>query len=91
MVVRTVSGHGRHARHHSFDYVELAAPDIAAAKQFYTDAFGWTFSDYGPEYSGIHRPGGEGEMGGLNPARPAGPGLPLVSSTATTSTRRTPR
>ena len=29
-------------------------------------------------YAGIHRPGGEGEMGGLNPERPAGPGLPLV-------------
>jgi predicted enzyme related to lactoylglutathione lyase len=65
-------------RHHSFDYVELAAPDIAAAKAFYAAAFGWSFTDYGPEYTGIQRPGGEGEMGGLNPVRPAGPGLPLV-------------
>jgi len=65
-------------RHHTFDYVELAAPDIPAAKRFYTDAFGWSFTDYGPEYSGIHRPGGDAEMGGLNPARPAGPGVPLV-------------
>jgi uncharacterized protein len=66
------------ARHHAFDYIELAAPDLAAAKTFYADAFGWTFTDYGPEYTGIHRPGGDGEMGGLNPARPAGAGLPLV-------------
>jgi uncharacterized protein len=66
------------SRHHAFDYVELAAPDIPAAKQFYAAAFGWSFTDYGPEYSGIHRPAGDGEMGGLNPARPAGPGLPLV-------------
>jgi predicted enzyme related to lactoylglutathione lyase len=65
-------------RHHTFDYVELAAPDIPVAKQFYADAFGWSFTDYGPEYSGIHRASGDGEMGGLNPARPAGPGLPLV-------------
>ena len=64
-------------RHHTFDYVELAAPDIPASQQFYADAFGWTFTDYGPAYSGIQRPGG-GEMGGLNPERPAGPGLPLV-------------
>jgi predicted enzyme related to lactoylglutathione lyase len=66
------------SRHHAFDYVELAAPDIARAKQFYADAFGWSFNDYGPAYSGIRRPGSEGEMGGLNPERPAGPGLPLV-------------
>ncbi len=66
------------ARHHTFDYIELAAPDLADAKTFYADAFGWTFTDYGPEYSGIRRPGGDGEIGGLNPARPAGPGLPLA-------------
>jgi predicted enzyme related to lactoylglutathione lyase len=65
-------------RHHSFDYVELAAPDLAAAKAFYAAALGWTFTDYGPAYTGINRPAGEGAMGGLNPERPAGPGLPLV-------------
>ncbi len=74
--VRTVSRMSQ--RHHTFDYVELAAPDLAAAKTFYADALDWTFTDYGPDYTGIHRPGGEGEMGGLNPARPSGAGLPLV-------------
>jgi predicted enzyme related to lactoylglutathione lyase len=78
--VRTVSPMSQqvHPRHHTFDYVELAAPDLTAAKQFYADAFGWTFTDYGPDYTGIRRPGDEGEMGGLNPVRPPGPGLPLV-------------
>jgi len=66
------------SRHHTFDYVELAAPDIAAAQRFYGQAFGWSFNDYGPDYSGIQRPGGHGEIGGLNPAREAGAGLPLV-------------
>jgi predicted enzyme related to lactoylglutathione lyase len=65
-------------RHHTFDYVELAAPDLAAAKAFYADAFGWSFTDYGPDYTGIQRPGGNGEIGGLTPSRPAGTGLPLV-------------
>ena len=65
-------------RHHSIDYIELAAPDLAASKAFYAAAFGWTFTDYGPAYSGIQRPGGDGEMGGLSPERPAGSGLPLV-------------
>lgn len=32
------------------DYVEFATRDVAAAKQFYAAAFGWTFTDYGPDY-----------------------------------------
>ncbi len=64
--------------HHTIDYVELAAPDLAAAKQFYAEAFGWSFNDYGPDYAGICSADGESEVGGLNPERPAGPGLPLV-------------
>ena len=45
-----------------------AAPDLC--RQGLRDAFGWTFTDYGPDYTGIHRPA-EGEMGGLNPRPPA--------------------
>jgi hypothetical protein len=33
------------------DYVEFATRDVAAAKKFYTAAFGWTFTDYGPDYA----------------------------------------
>lgn len=32
------------------DYVELNVQDIERAKTFYGDAFGWTFTDYGPDY-----------------------------------------
>lgn len=32
------------------DYIEFAVNDIQAAKEFYGQAFGWTFSDYGPDY-----------------------------------------
>ena len=32
------------------DYVELAATDFDATKRFYTEAFGWKFTDYGPDY-----------------------------------------
>ena len=31
--------------------IELAAGDIGAAKSFYSRAFGWTLTDYGPAYS----------------------------------------
>lgn len=33
------------------DYIEFPATDISATKRFYHDIFGWTFEDYGPEYT----------------------------------------
>lgn len=32
------------------DYIEFNVADIAASKAFYGSAFGWTFTDYGPQY-----------------------------------------
>jgi predicted enzyme related to lactoylglutathione lyase len=32
------------------DYVEFGATDLTAIKAFYTKAFGWKFTDYGPDY-----------------------------------------
>lgn len=56
-------------RHHALDYLELFAADLTAAKDFYTRAFGWEFTDYGPDYAGFRTPGGE-EFGGLTPHAP---------------------
>ncbi len=36
------------------DYIEFTTRDVAAAKQFYTAAFGWVFTDYGPDYTSFH-------------------------------------
>ena len=33
------------------DYLELPAADLPATKEFYNQAFGWTFVDYGPTYA----------------------------------------
>lgn len=33
------------------DYIEFPATDIAKTKAFYTQAFGWKFADYGPDYT----------------------------------------
>ena len=41
-------------------YVELPAPDMAAMKAFYGEAFGWTFTDYGPTYAAFHGAGLDG-------------------------------
>ena len=37
--------------HHSLNYVEIPAKDLSATKAFFSQVFGWTFQDYGPEYS----------------------------------------
>lgn len=39
------------ANNHRIDYIEFPATDISATKRFYHDIFGWTFEDYGPEYT----------------------------------------
>lgn len=37
--------------HHKISYVEFSAPDLEAVKKFYQEAFGWSFTDYGPDYA----------------------------------------
>ncbi|WP_040320180.1 VOC family protein [Aeromicrobium marinum] len=64
--------------HHTFDYIEIAAPDLEAGRTFYADVFGWTFVEYGPDYVAISSPSGDGEVGGLDRAGVPGRGGPLV-------------
>jgi predicted enzyme related to lactoylglutathione lyase len=33
------------------DYIEFGAADLPATKRFYQQAFGWTFTDFGPAYT----------------------------------------
>src|SRR5512132_634575 len=33
------------------DYVEFNVADVARARKFYGGAFGWSFRDFGPDYS----------------------------------------
>ncbi|MDH2430905.1 VOC family protein [Sphaerisporangium sp. TRM90804] len=67
-------------RHHAIDYIELTVTDLEQAKRFYTEAFGWRFTDYGPEYAGIQNPQGAPapEVGGLRTDQQVRPGGPLV-------------
>lgn len=36
------------------NYIELPAADLDAVQTFYEKAFGWTFTDYGPEYKAFN-------------------------------------
>ena len=39
------------------DYLELKATDLEAVKSFYSQAFGWKFTDYGPTYVSFENSG----------------------------------
>lgn len=57
------------------DYIELSATDVAASKRFYADAFGWQFTDYGPDYTSFL----DGRLaGGITKAGEVRPGGVLV-------------
>ncbi|MEM1032296.1 MAG: VOC family protein [Myxococcota bacterium] len=61
--------------HHGIDYVEIPVTDLAAAKAFYGRAFGWTFTDYGPQYAGfVDHARGDREAGGLTVVAEVVPG-----------------
>ncbi len=57
------------------DYVEMPGGDLPATKAFYTDAFGWSFVDYGPSYAAFD---GAGLDGGFQSDPSAGLTKPLV-------------
>lgn len=57
------------------DYVEFNVADVARAKRFYGDAFGWSFKDYGPDYCEFR----DGRLtGGFAKGEARGSGGPLV-------------
>ncbi len=42
------------------DYIEFPAGDIEKAKAFFSAAFGWSFTDYGPDYTSFSDEGVDG-------------------------------
>lgn len=42
------------------NYVEFKAKDLQEVKAFYSKVFGWTFTDYGPDYTAFSNSGLEG-------------------------------
>jgi len=62
--------------HHAIDYIELTVRDLGAAKRFYSQAFGWAFTDYGPGYAGIQ--GRDREVGDMRLTEDLRQGDPLV-------------
>ena len=46
--------------HDKINYVEFPSKDLEETKKFFTAAFGWSFTDYGPEYSAFSNEGIDG-------------------------------
>lgn len=54
-------------RHEQVQYIEFLSADIQKARKFYTESFGWVFTDYGPEYTAFE---GDYVDGGFTTGKP---------------------
>ncbi len=55
------------------NYIEFNVADIARSKDFYGKAFGWTFTDYGPNYCEFSDGNMKGGFSGDGPVTTGGP------------------
>ena len=64
------------------DYVEFAASDLTASKSFFSNVFGWKFTDYGPGYTAFSESGLEGGfyLGGMRSLSEEGGALVVLYS-----------
>ena len=46
--------------HEKINYVEFPARNIEATKVFFTEVFGWSFEDFGPDYTAFSDEGVDG-------------------------------
>jgi predicted enzyme related to lactoylglutathione lyase len=65
-------------QHEKLNYVEFPSRDLALTKAFFAQAFGWTFTDYGPEYTAFSNEGLDGGFFLSDKASSAATGAALV-------------
>ena len=46
--------------HEKINYVEFPTKDLAGTKAFFESVFGWSFTDYGPDYTAFENQGLDG-------------------------------
>lgn len=69
---------GKQGHDRQIDYVELTVADIARSKDFYGRTFGWSFTDYGPDYCEFNDGRLKGGFTTLGPVRAAGGPLVIL-------------
>jgi len=60
------------------NYIELPVTDLAASKDFYARAFGWSYVDYGPTYASFTGAGIDGGMDADADRKPSKDGALVV-------------
>jgi uncharacterized protein len=63
----------RTANDRRIDYIEFNVSDIARSRAFYGQAFGWSFTDYGPAYCEFDDGRLKGGFAAGGTVRPGGP------------------
>jgi len=48
------------SKHEKINYIELPSNDMTKTKEFYRSVFGWSFTDYGSDYSAFSNAGIDG-------------------------------
>ncbi len=66
------------SNHEKINYIEFPSRDIEATKAFFTEVFGWSFVDYGPEYTAFSDEGIDGGFFKSELASSTGSGSVLV-------------
>ncbi len=54
------------------DYVEFPSTDLEQTKRFYSEVFGWQFTDWGPEYVSFNDGRSNGGFTTLSEMKPGG-------------------
>ncbi len=69
-------------QHEKLNYIEYPAKDLSATKAFFETVFGWTFEDYGPEYTAFSNQGLDGGFfqSNLSSSTPTGAALAVFYS-----------
>lgn len=65
-------------KHHSINYIELPSHDLAVTKEFYGALFGWSFTDWGPDYISFDGAGIDGGFHSGNEVVTQKPGVLIV-------------
>jgi predicted enzyme related to lactoylglutathione lyase len=65
-------------QHEKMNYVEFPAKDLGATKAFFESAFGWSFTDYGPDYTAFENQGLDGGFFQSNLASSSDNGAALI-------------
>lgn len=66
----------------TINYIELPMTDNAKTKTFYGSVFGWTFTDWGPEYISFEGAGIDGGFNGESSISASAPGVLVVLYTS---------